>query len=91
MKMQELGPCPLSVFSGQEEPLNLCLECCPGWTHVICHALIEANLCKMACMRPLQMQVNNHHLLLIGGGGMGGVDLDLDLDHHLWNFCGDPL
>ena len=54
MKMQELGPCPLLVVSGQEETLDLGLEFCPCGSSVGRHALIEANLCIMACMRPLQ-------------------------------------
>ena len=78
MKMQELGPCPLSVVTGQEEPLDLCLKDCPGQPHVIHHALVKVNLCKMACMRPFQVQVNSCCLLLISGGGMGCVDPNLD-------------
>ena len=90
-KMQELGPCPLPVVPGQEEPLNLHLECHPGWPHVIHHALIKANLCKMACTRPLQMQVNSHCFLLIGGGGMGSVDPDFDLGPPLMEFLQRPI
>ena len=53
-KMQELGPCPFLVVPWEEEILDLCLEICPRGPSVGCHALIEANLCIMACTRPFQ-------------------------------------
>ena len=79
MKTQELGPCPLLVISWEKEGLDLHLQCSPGWPCVCHHAFIQANLCKVACTRAFQVQVNGHGLLLVGGGVMGGCDPDLDL------------
>ena len=64
-KMQELGPCPLLVISWEEEGLDFCLECSPGWPHTCRHALIQAHLCKAARTRAFQVQVNGRCLLLV--------------------------
>ena len=53
-KTQELGPCPLLVISWEEEGLDFCLECSPGWPRACCHALIQAHLCKVARTRAFQ-------------------------------------
>ena len=77
--MQELGPCPFLVVPWEEEILDLHLEICPCGPSVGHHALIEVNLCIMACMRPFQMQEYRHCLFLVSGGGMGGHNPDLGL------------
>ena len=90
-KMQELGPCPLLIIYWEKEGLDLCLQCGPGWPCVCCHTLIKVNLCKVACMRALQAQVNSHHLLLVRGSVMGGCDADLDLGPPLVELLGRPI
>ena len=78
-KMQELGPCPLLVISGQEEALDLGLEFCPRRPSVGCHALIEANLCVTAHTRPFQAREYRCCLFSVGGSGVGDRDPDLGL------------
>ena len=53
VKTQQLGPCPLSVVARQEEPLDLSLQGHPDWPHVVCHALVKADLSEATCTRPI--------------------------------------
>ena len=78
-KMQELGPCPLMVVPREEEILDLRLEICPCGPSVGHHALIKANLCITACMRPFQTREYCRCLFSVSGCGVGGRDPDLGL------------
>ena len=90
-KIQELGPCPLLVVPWEEEILDLHLEICPCGPSIGHHALIEANLCIMACTRSFQMQEYRCCLFLVGGSGMGGCDPDLGLRPPLMKLLWRPI